>query len=139
MPINDLHSLLATAHTEDLLRQARRHQLAGARTGSREISLRRRDRREKRHRYLIGFENRLLVLIRWVFSFLAHGRGARLITAEAQAPNILDGVSPVPARAGQQEARRHSQGAAVHAQRCPSRNSCTREQESAGLGNATAR
>ena len=37
--------------------------------------------------YLIGFENRLLVLIRWVFSFLAHGRGARLITAEAQAPN----------------------------------------------------
>ena len=30
--------------------------------------------------YLIGFENRLLVLIRWAFSFLAHGRGARLIT-----------------------------------------------------------
>jgi NADH dehydrogenase len=30
--------------------------------------------------YLIGFENRLLVLIRWGFSFLTHGRGARLIT-----------------------------------------------------------
>ena len=30
--------------------------------------------------YLIGFENRLLVLIRWAFSFIAHGRGARLIT-----------------------------------------------------------
>jgi NADH:ubiquinone reductase (H+-translocating) len=29
--------------------------------------------------YLIGFENRLLVVIRWSFSFLAHGRGARLI------------------------------------------------------------
>ena len=30
--------------------------------------------------YLIGFENRLLVLIRWAFSFATHGRGARLIT-----------------------------------------------------------
>jgi NADH dehydrogenase len=31
--------------------------------------------------YLIGFENRLLVLLRWAFSFVTHGRGARLITA----------------------------------------------------------
>jgi NADH:quinone reductase (non-electrogenic) len=31
--------------------------------------------------YLIGFQNRLLVLIRWLFSFATHGRGARLITA----------------------------------------------------------
>jgi NADH dehydrogenase len=30
--------------------------------------------------YLIGFQNRLLVLIRWSFSFLTRGRGARLIT-----------------------------------------------------------
>jgi NADH:quinone reductase (non-electrogenic) len=30
--------------------------------------------------YLIGFENRLLVLTRWSFSLLARGRGARLIT-----------------------------------------------------------
>jgi NADH:quinone reductase (non-electrogenic) len=30
--------------------------------------------------YLIGFQNRLLVLLRWVFSFVSHGRGARLIT-----------------------------------------------------------
>jgi NADH dehydrogenase len=30
--------------------------------------------------YLIGFQNRLLVLVRWTFSFLTHGRGARLIT-----------------------------------------------------------
>jgi NADH dehydrogenase len=29
--------------------------------------------------YLIGFQNRLLVIIRWTFSFLTHGRGARLI------------------------------------------------------------
>jgi NADH:ubiquinone reductase (H+-translocating) len=31
--------------------------------------------------YLIGFQNRLLVLMRWAFSFLTHGRGARLISA----------------------------------------------------------
>jgi NADH:quinone reductase (non-electrogenic) len=30
--------------------------------------------------YLIGLQNRLLVFIRWVFSFVTHGRGARLIT-----------------------------------------------------------
>jgi NADH dehydrogenase len=29
--------------------------------------------------YLIGFQNRVLVLIRWSVSFLTHGRGARLI------------------------------------------------------------
>jgi NADH:quinone reductase (non-electrogenic) len=29
---------------------------------------------------LIGFQNRLLVLIRWLVSFVTHGRGARLIT-----------------------------------------------------------
>jgi NADH dehydrogenase len=34
--------------------------------------------------YLIGFQNRLLVLIRWAFSFLTHGRGARLITEAAE-------------------------------------------------------
>jgi NADH dehydrogenase len=29
--------------------------------------------------YLIGFQNRLLVFLRWVFSFVSHGRGARII------------------------------------------------------------
>jgi NADH:ubiquinone reductase (H+-translocating) len=29
--------------------------------------------------YLIGFENRLLVMIKWSISFFSHGRGARLI------------------------------------------------------------
>jgi NADH:ubiquinone reductase (H+-translocating) len=29
--------------------------------------------------YLIGFQNRLVVVIRWTFSFFTHGRGARLI------------------------------------------------------------
>jgi NADH:ubiquinone reductase (H+-translocating) len=32
--------------------------------------------------YLIGFQNRVLVLIRWTSSFLTHGRGARLITRQ---------------------------------------------------------
>jgi EmrB/QacA subfamily drug resistance transporter len=36
--------------------------------------------------YLVGFENRLLVLTRWAFSFVAHGRGARLITDAARRP-----------------------------------------------------
>lgn len=31
--------------------------------------------------YLIGFQNRVVVLVRWQISFLTHGRGARLITA----------------------------------------------------------
>ena len=34
--------------------------------------------------YLVGFQNRLLVFIRWAFSFVAHWRGARLITAQAR-------------------------------------------------------
>ncbi len=33
--------------------------------------------------YLVGFENRILVFTQWGFSFLTHGRGARLITATA--------------------------------------------------------
>jgi NADH:ubiquinone reductase (H+-translocating) len=30
--------------------------------------------------YLVGFQNRVLVLVRWSVSFVTHGRGARLIT-----------------------------------------------------------
>ena len=34
--------------------------------------------------YLVGFQNRIVVFIRWSFSFATHGRSARLITdAEA--------------------------------------------------------
>ena len=32
--------------------------------------------------YLIGFQNRLIVLLRWSFSFVTRGRSARLITGE---------------------------------------------------------
>jgi NADH:quinone reductase (non-electrogenic) len=41
---------------------------------------------------LIGFQNRVLVLVRWSFSFVTHGRGARLI---ADPP---PGDAPPPAR-----------------------------------------
>jgi len=33
--------------------------------------------------YLVGFQNRLVVFIRWMFSFATRGRGARLITDES--------------------------------------------------------
>jgi NADH dehydrogenase len=36
--------------------------------------------------YLVGFQNRLLVFIRWGFSFATHGRGTRLITGESNMP-----------------------------------------------------
>jgi NADH:ubiquinone reductase (H+-translocating) len=34
--------------------------------------------------YLVGFQNRIVVFIRWIFSFATHGRGARLITGDEQ-------------------------------------------------------
>ena len=37
--------------------------------------------------YLIGFQNRVLVLLRWTISFLTRGRGARLITGGNDAPD----------------------------------------------------
>ncbi len=47
--------------------------------------------------YLIGLQNRLLVLTRWAFSFLTRGRGARLITGEST-PTAQDVSSPTVAR-----------------------------------------
>jgi NADH:ubiquinone reductase (H+-translocating) len=42
--------------------------------------------------YLVGFQNRILVLIRWAFNFTTRGRGARLITSsdegEHDPPNL---------------------------------------------------
>jgi NADH dehydrogenase len=38
--------------------------------------------------YLIGFANRIVVLTRWAYSFLTHGRGTRLITGESLLPPI---------------------------------------------------
>jgi NADH dehydrogenase len=36
--------------------------------------------------YLVGFQNRLLVFIRWSFSFFTRGRGARLISGDGYQP-----------------------------------------------------
>ena len=58
--------------------------------------------------YLIGFENRLLVLTRWAFSFIAHGRGARLITDTVRRPTAgaPAAVALVPAEPPLRHARR---------------------------------
>ena len=45
--------------------------------------------------YLVGFQNRILVLIRWSFSFVTRGRGARLITEPAGAEPRPGETSPV--------------------------------------------
>jgi NADH dehydrogenase len=36
--------------------------------------------------YLIGFQNRVLVFLRWLWSFLTHGRGGRLIAGQDLSP-----------------------------------------------------
>jgi NADH dehydrogenase len=38
--------------------------------------------------YLIGFANRVVVTVRWAWSFFTHGRGSRLITGEPLLPPI---------------------------------------------------
>jgi NADH dehydrogenase len=45
--------------------------------------------------YLIGFANRLVVLIRWAWSFITHGRGTRLITGSQLLPPIEEPEPPV--------------------------------------------
>jgi NADH dehydrogenase len=52
--------------------------------------------------YLIGFQNRILVVLRWTFSFLTRGRGARLITGPAgvPAPPLTEQLSASAASGG---------------------------------------
>ncbi len=57
--------------------------------------------------YLIGFQNRLLVVIRWSFSFLAHGRGARLIAGGEQLADS-PGVPALALHAGNAPSRGRS-------------------------------
>ena len=40
--------------------------------------------------YLVGFQNRILVIIRWSFSFATRGRGARLITESRAEPRTIE-------------------------------------------------
>jgi NADH dehydrogenase len=64
--------------------------------------------------YLVGFQNRLLVFIRWSISFATRGRGARLITSPANTE--ADGRPAAPLEPGSRfstppsEAARLSQG-----------------------------
>jgi NADH:ubiquinone reductase (H+-translocating) len=44
--------------------------------------------------YLIGFANRVVVTVRWAWSFLTHGRGSRLITGQPLLPPIEDPEPP---------------------------------------------
>lgn len=51
--------------------------------------------------YLIGFENRLVVLVRWAYNFLTHGRGARSITQLLERSTEDTGLPLAGARAGE--------------------------------------
>jgi NADH dehydrogenase len=56
--------------------------------------------------YLVGLQNRVLVLIRWTASFATRGRGARLITGpdvDRTAP-AASRPAPVPARSAREAA-----------------------------------
>jgi NADH dehydrogenase len=44
--------------------------------------------------YLIGFANRVVVVVRWAWSFLTHGRGSRLITGSPLLPPIAEPEPP---------------------------------------------
>src|ERR1022692_291471 len=46
--------------------------------------------------FLIGFRNRLLVMIQWAWSYLTYERGARLITGSDQLPGWIDHEDPAP-------------------------------------------
>src|ERR1022692_134359 len=46
--------------------------------------------------FLIGFRNRLIVMIQWAWSYLTYERGARLITGSDQLPGWIDHEDPAP-------------------------------------------
>jgi NADH dehydrogenase len=59
--------------------------------------------------FLIGFQNRLLVVLRWTISFLTHGRGARLIGERSGAGGGADErfeLAPDPHHVAHHEERR---------------------------------
>ena len=49
--------------------------------------------------YLIGFANRIVVVTRWGWSFVTHGRGSRLITGQPLLPEIGE-PEPIPGDIG---------------------------------------
>jgi NADH dehydrogenase len=63
--------------------------------------------------YLIGMQNRLIVFTRWTWSFVTHGRGARLITTQAITP---PGPPPRDERPALEDAAEARQGGEAHDQ-----------------------
>jgi NADH dehydrogenase len=60
--------------------------------------------------YLVGFQNRVLVFMRWVWSFLTHGRGGRLITGQGF-PATSEVIAPAaPAREAAAHDEHHRDG-----------------------------
>jgi NADH dehydrogenase len=51
--------------------------------------------------YLIGFENRVTVLVRWGYNFFTHGRAARWIIRAPESPGDRGGSSRLPVAAGE--------------------------------------
>jgi NADH dehydrogenase len=47
--------------------------------------------------FLIGFRNRLIVLIQWAWSYLTFERGARLITGDSTLPGFAESAAAKPA------------------------------------------
>jgi NADH:quinone reductase (non-electrogenic) len=56
--------------------------------------------------YLIGFRNRLLVMIQWAWSYLTYERGARLITGSDDLPGWTASVTASDARSEEKQVRR---------------------------------
>jgi NADH dehydrogenase len=46
--------------------------------------------------FLIGFRNRLLVLIQWAWSYFTYGVGARIITEDVRLPRVTDPTDCAP-------------------------------------------
>ena len=44
--------------------------------------------------YLVGFANRVVVMVRWAWSFFTHGRATRLITGRPLLPEIREPEPP---------------------------------------------
>jgi NADH dehydrogenase len=41
--------------------------------------------------YLIGFRNRLIVMLDWAWAYFTRGRGIRLITGSTELPGVTEG------------------------------------------------
>jgi NADH:ubiquinone reductase (H+-translocating) len=61
--------------------------------------------------YLVGFQNRVVVFIRWAFSFATHGRSARLITGEVAQTSSEEAAEAVDRGAAEDDLEQDARGA----------------------------